>query len=172
MLNPRVIIKLEVGNILLELFPGKAPVTTQNFLRYLDENRFKEAVFYRSVHLNNQPNNIVKIQVIQGGLKNEDHSDRLPPIPHETTVQTGILHRDGVISMARNEPGTASSEFFICIGDQPELDFGGKRNPDGQGFAAFGRVIEGMAVVRQIQNQPEQEQYLSADIRILEIKRV
>lgn len=171
MLNPRVIINSELGNILLELFLEKAPITTQNFLRYLDEDRYGGAVFYRSVHLNNQPNNIVKIEVIQGGLKNDDHPDCLPTIRHETTAKTGILHRDGVISMARNEPGTASSEFFICIGDQPELDFGGKRNPDGQGFAAFGKVIEGMAVVRQIQNQPDQEQYLSADIRILGINR-
>ena len=82
-----------------------------------------------------------------------------------------MLHKDGVISMARNEPGTATSEFFICVGDQPELDFGGKRNPDGQGFAAFGKVIEGMEVVREIQAQPEQEQMLEPQVRILNITR-
>ncbi len=168
---PRVIIVTEFGDIVLELYQEEAPITVSNFLQYIDENRFSSSVFYRVVHLNNQPNNHVKIEVVQGGLKDDHHPDCLPAIRHETTVQTGILHRDGVISMARKEPGTASSEFFICIGDQPELNFGGKRNPDGQGFAAFGRVIEGMAVVRQIQNQPDQEQYLSADIRILEIKR-
>jgi peptidyl-prolyl cis-trans isomerase A (cyclophilin A) len=94
----------------------------------------------------------------------------LPPIAHETTTQTGILHKDGVISMARLEPGTATSEFFICVGDQPELDFGGKRNPDGQGFAAFGRVIKGMEVVRRIQQQPDKKQFLDPVIKITQFK--
>src|SRR5262249_16023380 len=90
----------------------------------------------------------------------------LPPIAHETTDKTGILHKDGVISMARLQPGSASSEFFICVGGQPELDFGGKRNPDGQGFAAFGKVIEGMDVVRKIQQQPAKDQYLLSPVKI------
>ena len=71
--------------------------------------------------------------------------------------------------MARNEPGSASSEFFICIGDQPELDFGGKRNPDGQGFAAFGKVIRGIDIVRKIQNQPAKGQWLYPEIVINEV---
>lgn len=93
--------------------------------------------------MDNQPNNDIKNEVIQGVLKDDEHPQRLPAIIHETTAQTGIIHKDGAISMGRKEPGTASSEFFICINDQPELDFGGKRNPVGQGFAAFGKVIEG-----------------------------
>ncbi len=109
--------------------------------------------------------------MIQGGLKDNDHPQSLPIIIHETTAQTGILHKDGTISMARNEPGAASSEFFICINDQPQLDFGGRRNPDGQGFAAFGRVVEGMDVVRKIQSQPAQGQYLVRDMLILGIKK-
>jgi peptidyl-prolyl cis-trans isomerase A (cyclophilin A) len=96
----------------------------------------------------------------------------LPPIVHETTEQSGILHKDGTISMARNEPGTASSEFFICIGAQPSLDFGGKRNPDGQGFAAFGKVIKGMDVVRKIQKLPETNQYLDKRVKILKVRVV
>ncbi|MCJ7679342.1 MAG: peptidylprolyl isomerase, partial [Candidatus Aminicenantes bacterium] len=95
-----------------------------------------------------------------------------PPIGHETTETTGVKHEDGVISMARSEPGTASSEFFICINAQPELDFGGKRNPDGQGFAAFGRVIEGMDIVRKIQAVEAPRQYLETPIHILSIERL
>ena len=94
-------------------------------------------------------------------------------IRHETTRETGLRHLDGVISMARMGPGTANTEIFICIGDQPELDFGGKRNPDGQGFGAFGRVVEGMEVVRRIQAKEADGQYFSEDERvvIVEIRR-
>ena len=96
----------------------------------------------------------------------------LPPIEHETTIKTGILHKNGVISMARLKPGSASSEFFVCVGDQPELDFGGKRNPDGQGFSAFGKVVNGMDVVTKIHQQPADGQMLDPQIKILDIVRV
>ena len=96
----------------------------------------------------------------------------LPPIPHETTQQTGLRHADGTLSMARNEPGTASSEFFICVGDQPELDFGGKRNPDGAGFAAFGKVLAGLDVVRKIHQSPAREQAHEPSIAIIGSKLV
>lgn len=155
-----MVFRTELGEFIVELYARAAPITVANFHRYVDEGRFDGGTFYRTVRLDNQPNHAIKIEVIQGGLKDDDHPLSLPAIPHETTAQTGILHQDGAISMARNEPGTASSEFFICIGDQPELDFGGKRNPDGQGFAAFGRVIEGMEVVRAIHNQPAEGQWL------------
>ncbi len=170
--NPRVFLQTEASNIILELYPQQAPVTVTNFLRYIGEGRFTEACFYRVVRMDNQPNNDIKIEVIQGGLKDDDHPQSLPAIVHETTAQTGILHKDGVISMARDEPGTASSEFFICINDQPELDFGGKRNPDGHGFAAFGRVIEGMDIVRKLQSQPDNDQHLIVEIRINKIIRL
>ncbi len=164
--NPVVEIKTEWGAISVELYPDKAPVSANNFLRYVKENRFDDAVFYRVVTMGNQPKDSVKIQVIQGGLFKEDHPKALPPIVHETTEQTGILHKNGVISMARWHPGTASSEFFICVGDQPELDFGGKRNPDGQGFAAFGKVVRGMDVVKKIHALNPESQYLDAPIEI------
>ena len=90
----------------------------------------------------------------------------LPPIAHEITEVTGILHKDAIVSMARMGPGTAATDFFICIGDQPELDYGGKRNPDGQGFAAFGKVLEGMDVVRAIHQQPVDKQRLAPPIPI------
>ncbi len=168
---PQVEMKTPYGNILIEIYEDKAPITAGNFLRYVDEGRFKDAVFYRVVTPDNQPDNDIKIEVIQGGLFEDDHTDALPPIRHETTKETGIKHLDGTISMARNEPGSASSEFFICIGDQPELDFGGKRNADGQGFAAFGRVVKGMDVVRKIQGLPEKDQMLIEKIPIKIVKR-
>jgi len=170
--NPRVLIQTELGNILLELYIYQAPLTVRNFLRYIEEDRFAEATFHRVARMDNQPNNEFKIQVLQGGLKLDDHPLNLPPILHETTRQTGILHTNGIISMARDEPGTATSDFFICIGDQPELDFGGRRNPDGEGFAAFGKVIEGMDVVHKIYNSPARGQNLEPNIPITMVKIV
>jgi peptidyl-prolyl cis-trans isomerase A (cyclophilin A) len=167
--NPTVLIKTGYGDIIVELFPDLAPVTVSNFMKYVEENRYEGAFFYRVVRMDNQPDDSIRIEVIQGGLFEDNHPAMLPPIPHETTKETGILHKNGVISMARWQPGTATSEFFICVGDQPELDYGGKRNPDGQGFAAFGRVVEGMDVVKMINAQPADGQYLGPVIPILEI---
>lgn len=170
---PRVRMVTELGDVVVELYPDKAPETVANFLTYVDQDRFEGATFYRTVTPGNQPGNEVKIEVVQGGLSMEgDHPARLPPIGHETTEETGLRHEDGVISMARNEPGTASSEFFIAVGPQPELDFGGRRNPDGQGFAAFGRVVEGMDVVREIHQRPESGQMLDQPVAITAVERV
>ena len=161
----------ELGPIQLELYPDRAPITVSNFLRYVDENRYEHLHFYRVVHMENQPDNDVKIEVIQGGLWFDKHPMELPTIIHETTDKTGIRHLNGILSMARLEPGTASSEIFICINDQPELDFGGKRNPDSQGFAAFGKVISGMDVVRKIQLLPETNQMLDKVVKVNSIQR-
>ncbi len=146
----RVRMDTEAGPVVLELYADKAPGTVANFLRYVDDKRYDGATFYRVVRLDNQDNNPIKIEVIQGGLRT-DSTRMFPPIVQETTQKTGLRHLDGTLSMARGLPASGASEFFICINAQPELDFGGKRNPDGQGFAAFGRVVEGMAVVRKIQ---------------------
>ena len=146
----RVRLDTEAGPIVLELYADKAPNTVANFLRYVDGKRYDGAMFYRVVRLDNQANSPVKIEVIQGGIQT-DSTRLFPPIAQETTQQTGLKHLDGTLSLARGLPASGASEFFICINAQPELDFGGKRNPDGQGFAAFGRVVEGMEVVRQIQ---------------------
>jgi peptidyl-prolyl cis-trans isomerase A (cyclophilin A) len=169
---PKVIIQTSLGNITVEIDKQNAPVTANNFLKYVDEKRYMGASFYRVVRMDNQPSNNIKIQVIQGGIEFAKSNLMFEPIKHETTKQTGILHKNGTISMARNEPGTANSEFFICIGDQPELDFGGKRNPDGQGFAAFGHVIVGMDVVTKIQEQPDGKQMLISPIKIEDIRRL
>jgi peptidyl-prolyl cis-trans isomerase A (cyclophilin A) len=170
--NPIILIQTDICDISVEIYPEKAPLTVDNFLRYVDEERFTSASFYRVVRLDNQPDNEVIIEVIQGGIGFAESDMRLPPIEHETTDKTGILHTDGVISMARAAPGTASSEFFICVGAQPELDFGGGRNPDGQGFAAFGRVVKGMDVVHTIHNEPATAQMLVVPIRILGVRRM
>ncbi len=135
----------------------------------MEHGDYTNSIFYRVVRLDNQPNSKVKIEVIQGGLFHDEVLDTISPIIHESTQETGILHTDGVISMARMEPGTASTEFFICIGDQPSLDFGGDRNPDGQGFAAFGKVVRGMDVARAIQALPDEGQYLKEQLLIREI---
>jgi len=170
---PRVRLVTELGVIVVEVYPERAPVTVANFLRHVDEGRLAGSTFYRVVRLDNQPNDEVKIEVIQGGPRRLSRELRLPPIAHESTEETGLRHLDGTISMARSAPGTASSEFFICVGNQPELDYGGRRNPDGQGFAAFGRVVEGMDVVRRIQAlQPGEEQYLAQPLPITLVERV
>lgn len=148
---PWVVIETPLGAVTVEIDTVRAPITATNFLKYVDEARFDSAAFYRVVTLDNQPDNDVKIEVIQGGLGDRSERLGLAPIEHETTAVTGLRHGDGTISMARMAPGTASSEIFICVGAQPELDFGGRRNPDGQGFAAFGQVVSGMDVVRAIQ---------------------
>ncbi len=166
--NPILEIKTELGNIKVEIYKDKAPISAENFLKYADKGLYKNTSFYRTVTMDNQPNNKIKIEVIQGGL-GDNENKMLPPIQHEPTNKTGILHKDGVISFARNEPGSETSEFFICIGDQPELDYGGKRNPDGQGFSAFGKVIEGMDVVRKIQSQPNKDQALIPPIKIFNV---
>lgn len=151
-------IETDLGNIVLELYHDKAPKTCANFLKHIEQGTFKDASFYRTVRLDNQPENNVKIEVIQGGINSEETP--FEPVLHENTKQTGILHEEGTLSMARYEPGTATTEFFICIGNQPELDYGGKRNPDGQGFAAFGKVVQGMDVVKAIQQLKDEDQML------------
>ncbi len=148
-----VVMRTSAGDIILELYPDAAPVTVANFLKYVDAQQYdNKSSFYRTVRMDNQAQNNIKIEVIQGGLGMEEPDLSFEPIAHETTKFSGILHKDGVISMARLEPGSATSEFFISINDQPGLDFGGMRNPDGQGFASFGKVVNGMDVVRRIQN--------------------
>jgi peptidyl-prolyl cis-trans isomerase A (cyclophilin A) len=164
--NPRVLIKTELGDITVEIYVREAPITATNFLTYVREGRFEGATFYRTVTMDNQPDNDIKIEVIQGGLKEDEDGRGLGPIEHETTAQTGVLHKDGTVSMARLEPGTASSEIFICVNDQSDLDFGGRRNSDWQGFAAFGQVVDGMETVRVIHLQPAEGQYLNPEIEI------
>ncbi len=163
-------IKTSLGNITIELYPKKAPITVANFLKYVDSHLYDNTSFFRSVTLNNQPKDSVKIEVIQGG--EVDSTKVFAAIPLERTSKTGMLHKNGAISMARDKPDSATCSFFICINDQPSLDFGGKRNKDGQGFAAFGKVIKGMDLIKRIQQlHPEQDQYFKPPVVILSIIR-
>ena len=150
----------------MELYADKAPITVTNFLRYVLDGFYRDGEFFRTVTSSNQPNDAVKIQVIQARAVPSRQAELFPPIPLERTRDTGLKHLDGTLSMARDGADTAQDSFSICVGDQPELDFGGKRNPDGQGFAAFGRVIRGMDVVRMIQAMPANGQQLDSPIKI------
>jgi peptidyl-prolyl cis-trans isomerase A (cyclophilin A) len=167
----RILIQTEKGDIEVELDRAKAPLTTANFLRYVDGMFYDGGLFHRTVKSGNQPDNKIRTEVIQAGPNPVKADKEFPPIKLERTNQTKLLHKDGTISMARDGPDTATADFFICIGDQPELDFGGKRNPDGQGFAAFGRVVKGMDVVKKIQAAPAKGQQLEPSVKILKITR-
>lgn len=167
-----VAIDTELGVIEVEIDVAKAPRTAGNFLRYVDEGHYHGGQFHRTVTPENQPANAVKIEVVQASVSRDQEGKGFGSIALERTTISGLAHRDGTLSMARDEAATATSSFFICIGDQPELDFGGKRNPDGQGFAAFGRVTKGMDVVRKIQTSPHEEQRLTPPIPIRSVKRI
>ena len=172
-----IVMTTSQGAIEIELYTDKAPVTVRNFLRLIDGKHLDGGSFYRVVNYENDNGN-PKIEVIQGGVGDRDVP--FAPIAHESTDVTGISHTDGVISMARGAVGTASTEFFICIGDQPALDFGQARNSDGAGFAAFGKVTRGMDVVRKINALPAdaptesayaQGQFLGEAVEIVTARR-
>ena len=170
----RTRVETALGAFIIAVDPAAAPITTANYLAHVDARHLDGGSVYRIVTLANQPPETMhKIEVVQWGMNlPEDKPAPLPPIAHETTRQTGLRHLDGTVSMARAAPGSASAEFFICIGDQPALDFGGLRNPDGQGFAAFGRVVEGMDVVRALHAKGGAAQFLPEPIRVLTVRRV
>lgn len=176
----RVRVQTDLGDIVIEVDAARAPGTAANFLRYVDAGHFDGGAFHRTVTMDNQPESPVKIEVIQAGVSQARAKDGFPAIPLERTSVTGITHKDGVVSMARGGPDSATSGWFICINDQPSLDFGGARNPDGQGFAAFGRVVSGMDVVRRIQRAPSssnrtsnaEAQRLTPPIRIVRVARI
>jgi peptidyl-prolyl cis-trans isomerase A (cyclophilin A) len=161
-----------LGAFEVEIDPARAPVTATNFLKYVDGGFYDGGRVHRSARLETQAARPVKIEVIQAGIDPARRSEGFSAIPLERTSVTGILHKDGTISMARSGPDTATSDFFICIGDQPSLDFGGARNPDGQGFAAFGRVVSGMDVVRAIHKAPAEVETLTPPITITRASRV
>ena len=168
----RVVVETELGTFELEVDADRAPITATNFLRYVDGGHYDGGTFHRTVHEDNQPNDSIRIAVIQGSRNREAGAAAFPPIALERTRETGLAHLDGTVSMARGRPDSATHSFFICIGDQPSLDFGGMRNRDGQGFAAFGRVVEGMDVVRAIHRAPYEGQRLTPAVRIVRVYRV
>jgi peptidyl-prolyl cis-trans isomerase A (cyclophilin A) len=157
--------KTTLGTIEVELYQNLAPKTVGNFLRYVDNGQYNGGNFYRVVRYDNDQGS-PKITVIQGDVADTDL--QFAAITIETTTKTTIKHLDGTLSMARMGPDTATSSFFICIGAQPGLDHGGLRNPDKFGYAAFGRVIKGMEIVRQInqirQANPAEDPYMSGQM--------
>ncbi len=172
--NPHILIQTVAGDIEVELYTGKAPKTAAAFLSYIDSGFYKHSTFYRVLTDDNQPSDAPKANLIQGGIwkTNYKKATSLPGIPHEATNQTNVLHKNGIISLARMEPGTATTEFFICIGEQPGFDYGGKNNADGQGYAAFGKVVKGMNIVMRIYERHSYEQALSPQVTIIDMKRL
>ena len=170
----RTRVETAMGAFVIAVDPDVARLTVANYLRYVDGKHLDNSWVYRLVNLANQaPETPHKIEVVQWGTRLEEgKKPPFPPIPHETTRMTGLKHLDGTVSMARSTPGSAAGEFFICIGDQPELDFGGRRNPDGQGFAAFGRVVEGRDVVTALHKQAKAQQFLEDPIPIRQVRRI
>ncbi|OQP58425.1 peptidylprolyl isomerase [Niastella populi] len=169
--NPHIEIQTKFGDIEVELYPDQAPKTVTAFLSYVKAGYYNNSSFYRVLNDENQPSNASKAELIQGGIyksKPKVH-DTLTGIPHETTEQTHIQHKRGVISLARLAPGTGTSEFFICLADQPGFDFGGENNADKQGYAAFGKVVKGMEIVNKIYNQREEGQAFDPPVPIYDI---
>jgi peptidyl-prolyl cis-trans isomerase A (cyclophilin A) len=173
----QVLVETELGRFTIEVDAAHAPVTAANFLRYVDGGFYDGGLVNRAVRPDNTTRHDVPIQVIQIQIDPARRREQFPPIPIERTSVTGLKHVNGAVSMARAGPDTATASFSICIGDQPEMDFGGKRNADGQGFAAFGRVVDGMDVVRKIQAAPTGErgaygtETLAPPVKIIKVSR-
>jgi peptidyl-prolyl cis-trans isomerase A (cyclophilin A) len=171
----RVALQTSMGTIVLDLDKAHAPLTTANFMKYVDQKRLNGTTFYRSMHMAGDANGL-----IQGGASG-DPKRILPPVKHEPTSLTGLTNRDGAISMARGEPGTANGDFFICIGNMTGLDAHPGEQGDALGYAAFGRVVEGMDVVQRIYAAPisptkgagfMRGQMIAAPVKIIMASRV
>jgi peptidyl-prolyl cis-trans isomerase A (cyclophilin A) len=172
----RVALKTPKGVITIALNVGQAPITARNFLHYVDLKRFDRSTFYRAVHAEGAP----EYGLLQGGLRG-DPAKVFKPIAHESTAKTGLTRKDGAVSMACRAPGTATADFFICVGDQQTLDADPTATPPRPGFAVFGQVVEGMDVVRAIRELPTSKtaggaamrgEMLSPPVTILTARRV
>lgn len=171
--NPHILINTQLGDIEVELFPDQAPKTVAAFLSYIDSGFYNKTSFYRVLKADAFPTDN-NTGIIQGGMwqTNPGKKITIAGIEHETTKQTGLTHQSGTISLARTTPGTANTEFFICIGDQSPLDFARRGTEDGQGFAAFGKVFKGMDIVRKIQAQKNRGDKFNEKIEIHKITRL
>lgn len=166
---PHIVIETEMGDIKAELYPGKAPKTVAAFLSYIDKGYYKNAAFYRVI-LQEGLSEVSNNGIIQGGSW-QNQNKKEPGIPHESTQLSKLTHSSGTLSLARNEPGTGNTEFFICIGDQSQYDYGNRGAGDSLGYAAFGKVTEGMKVVRQIQQMNASGETFTKKILIKNIER-
>lgn len=172
--NPHIQINTNFGNIEAELYFEKAPKTVTAFLSYIDSGFYNNSSFYRVLLEESTSYGNKNSGVIQGGIwqSNNKKAETIPGIPHESPGQTGLSHTSGTLSLARSAPGTASTEFFICIGDQTAYDSSKNLNSDGLGYAAFGKVISGMDVVRKIQDQPANGQNFIKPVVIFSVKKL
>ncbi len=171
--TPHVLLNTFYGEVEIELYPDKAPKTVAAFLKYVDSGYYKNSSFYRLLGNENLPpeyNN----GLVQGGIFKTDPTllDKLPGIVLETTKQTGLLHTSGTISLARTTANSANTEFFICVGDQPQFNADEKASGDGLGFAAFGKVVKGMDIIRKIQNTPSHADSFDTPVKIDNIERL
>ncbi len=171
--NPHVVIDSGYGNIEIELFPDKAPKTVAAFLSYIDDGIYRKSSFYRVLKADDMPTDF-NTGIIQAGIYQSASGKigKIKPIVHESTLQTGLSHTDGMVSFASTGAGTATTEFFICIGDQSALDAGRRGTSDGQGFAVFGKVFKGMDVVRKIQNLNSHGDRFDDKVEIAGIERL
>ena len=171
--TPHVLINTSYGDVIVELMPGNAPVSVAAFLSYIDSGFYKRSSFYRVV-IEEGLTSSSNVGLIQGGIwqSNPTLYSSIPGIIHESTKQTGLSHTSGTISLARTGLGTASTEFFICVGDQTQFDHGNKTGVDSLGFAAFGKVFNGMEIVRKIQQERSHEQSFVQNIVITSIERL
>jgi peptidyl-prolyl cis-trans isomerase A (cyclophilin A) len=173
-----VLVRVEtgLGSIDIAVDTRHAPITTANFLKYVDAGLYDGGMFHRATRPDNYtpvPPDKPAMEIIQARINPARRADGFPPIPLERTSVTGLKHVVGTVSMARAPAAdSARSDFFICLDDQPSLDFGGKRFDDGQGGAAFGRVVKGMDVVRRIQQEPVEKQALTPPVTITRMSRV
>lgn len=170
--EPHVFIETEYGDVELELYPEKAPETVASFLDNIEAGLYNDASFYRVLKNENLPEEYNQ-GLIQGGVFQAKPSlvPNLKKVKHESPKQTGLTHESGTISMARTTPGSATTEFFICIGDQKQFDSSSRGNSDGLGYAAFGKVVDGMDVVRLIQNKKSTGESFNKPVKIKAIKK-
>ncbi len=169
--EPHILISTRFGDIEAELYPVKAPKTVAAFLSYVDKGLFKNTSFYRVLKADEMPGSF-NTGLIQGGVWQTNGSKIPPGIIHEPTIATGLTHTGGTLSLARTTPGSASSEFFICIGDQTPFDAGHNGTTDKLGFAAFGKVVNGMSVVKKIQAEKSNADKFDNKIVIDNIERL
>jgi peptidyl-prolyl cis-trans isomerase A (cyclophilin A) len=172
----KVVMQTGLGPILLLIETERAPITAANFLRYVDQKRLDGIGFYRAVKIGDTG----EYGLVQAGIQG-DPKRALPPIAHEPTTVTGLSHISGAISMARLEPGTAMMDFFIVLGNLTTMDAQPNAPGDNQGYAVFGRVVDGMDLVRAILEQPHSAtagdgimkgQMLETPVKILTMRRV
>jgi peptidyl-prolyl cis-trans isomerase A (cyclophilin A) len=171
--QPQVCVETALGELVIAVLSSRAPRTAENFLKYVDGRYLDGCSIYRIVTPDNQnPPPAVSTAVVQWGMGLKEFAAApFLPVAHEPTSITGLTHCDGAVSLARFAPGTGASEFFFCIGDQPQLDYGGRRNTDGAGFAVFGQVVAGESVLAEIYARAESDHLLKRPIPIRKVSR-